>query len=261
MIKVNNVSFAFEDKNYLFQNLNFHIGEGETLAILGANGVGKTTLLRCLMRFLKFHTGEMQINDISTCKLNDMEFWKLISYVPQAKHHEFGYSVLNMVVMGRTQYLRFGQMPRKQDYDAAKNVLKDLGLEEFENRSCNTLSGGQLQMVLIARALVKEPKILIMDEPESNLDMKNQLKVLEIIDYLSHKKGLTVIINTHFPAHALRCADKTLLMGKEEYIFAETQKVITSENIEKYFEITSKILDVEVNNKSYSGIIPIGLIV
>ena len=130
-------------------------------------------------------------------------------------------------------------------------------MEEFAHRSCNSLSGGQLQMVLIARALIKEPDILIMDEPESNLDMKNQLKVLEIMSKISRERNVTVIINTHYPEHALRYADKTLILGEDSYVFDESHKAITKENIYKYFKVDASIYDVEVGDQMYKGILPI----
>ena len=114
-------------------------------------------------------------------------------------------------------------------------------------------------MVLIARALAKEPKVLILDEPESNLDMKNQLKVLDILDKLSHKQNLAVIINTHFPANALRCSDKTLMLKAGGYLFGNTQEVITQENIKEFFDISAKVVHVQEELKKYYGIIPMNL--
>ena len=260
MIKVNNAAFHYDDGQFLFQNLSFDVKAGETLAILGANGIGKTTFLRCMMGFLKLKSGEIMLDGKSTQQMTTTEFWKLVSYVPQAKNLVFGYSVLNMVVMGRSQYVRFGQVPSQKDFDMARNILREMGLEDLAERSCNKLSGGQLQMVLIARALAKEPKVLILDEPESNLDMKNQLKVLDILDRLAHRQNLAIIINTHFPGNALRCSDKTLMLKSGSYIFGDTAEIINQENISEYFDISAKVVQIQEESKAYHGIIPMNIL-
>ena len=147
----------------------------------------------------------------------------------------------------------------QEEYEKAYALLKEMELEELAQRSCNSISGGQLQLVLIARALIKEPDILIMDEPESNLDMKNQLKVLEIMKKISKERNVTVIINTHYPEHALRYTDKTLILGRESFVFDDSKNAITKENIHKYFEVEAGIYDVEIGEESYRGILPIAI--
>ncbi|MDR3247671.1 MAG: ABC transporter ATP-binding protein [Treponema sp.] len=256
MVRVEDAAFNYEGKDPLFRNLSFAVGRGEVLAVLGANGIGKTTLFRCLMGFLRFNTGTVWIDGKNRQQTREAEFWNTVSYVPQGKGLIFDFTVLNMVVMGRSNNIGFGRMPKKTDYDAAMDILDSMGLASLAERPCTTLSGGQFQLVLIARALAKNPKILIMDEPESNLDMKNQLKTLDLIDNLSHKRNYTVIINTHFPAHALRCADRTLMLGKDVYLFAETEKIVTAENIEEHFEVRARVLRFEENTREFRGIVP-----
>ncbi|MDR3172995.1 MAG: ABC transporter ATP-binding protein [Treponema sp.] len=259
MVKVENASFSYNGRDLVFEDLNFEVPQGEVMAILGANGIGKTTLFRCLMGFLKFRTGDVWIDGKNTRRMKASEFWRDLSYVPQGKGIIFDYPVLNMVVMGRSNNIGFGRMPKKEDYRAAFGVLEEMGLDTLADRPCTTLSGGQLQMVLIARALVKNPKILVMDEPESNLDMKNQLKTLDLIDTLAHKKNYTVLINTHFPAHALRCADKTLIIGPKGCLTGDTRQVVTQEHIEDYFGVRAKVLRFKDNAREFQGIIPFAL--
>ncbi len=260
MIKAENLTFSYDGKKDIFQNITFHVPKGEIMAVLGANGVGKTTMMRCMMRFLHLKSGDVYLNGKNVKKLTDSQFWEKTSYVPQAKSLVFGYSVLNMVVMGRSQFVKFGYTPGKAEYEKAYALLEDMGLEEFAERSCNSLSGGQLQMVLIARALIKEPDVLIMDEPESNLDMRNQLKVLEIMKKISKERGVTVIINTHYPEHALRYTDKTLILGKDSFVFDESKKAITKENIYKYFKVDASVYEVEAGDEKYQGILPISYV-
>ena len=247
MLKVTNAGFGYGNRPLLFSGVSFEVKAGETLAILGPNGIGKTTLLRCIMRFL------------AAKHMDQKRFWRDISYVPQAKQLVFGYSAVDMVVMGLSQNISIGRTPKREDYDRAYALLEEFGLGSIANQSCNTLSGGQLQMVLIARALIKGPGLLIMDEPESNLDMKNQLIVLNTIERLA-ASHLAIIINTHYPEHALRCAHKTLLMGKEEYLFGDTRDVIIEKHIRDYFEIDSQMMQIEKSGRRYDSIIPIDVL-
>ncbi len=259
MIKVNDLAFSYRKKDrFLFHDLSFEIGEGETMAILGPNGVGKTTLLRCLMNFLSPQEGEVELFGKPAKKMTATEFWKNISYVPQAKRLVFGYSALNMVVMGLSQNIGVGMTPKASDYEKAYAVLERFGIADIADQSCNTLSGGQLQMVLIARALVKKPKLLIMDEPESGLDMKNQMVVLQTIEALT-QDNLSIILNTHYPDHALRCAQKTLLLGKNRFLFGSTDLIISENNIRKFFGVDSQITSIVHAGKTYQGIVPMEL--
>lgn len=259
MLKVTNAGFGYGNRPLLFSKVSFEVKAGETLAILGPNGIGKTTLLRCVMRFLALKEGEIEIDGAGAKHMNQKRFWRDISYVPQAKKLVFGYPAVDMVVMGLSQNISIGRTPRREDYDRAYALLEKFGLGSIANQSCNTLSGGQLQMVLIARALIKGPGLLIMDEPESNLDMKNQLIVLNTIERLA-ASNLAVVINTHYPEHALRCAHKTLLMGKEGYLFGDTREVITEDHIREYFEIDSQIKQIEKKGRRYDSIIPIDVL-
>lgn len=260
MLEIKNAAFSYKNEDDdLFRNLSFTVGKGKTLAVLGPNGAGKTTLLRCIMQFLPFREGTASIDGKEVKSLNGREFWKHISYVPQAKKMIFGYSALNMVTMGLSQNVGFGRTPSKEDFEKAYALLERFGIAHLAKQSCNHLSGGELQMVLIARALIKEPAILIMDEPESNLDMKNQLIVLKTIDKLN-EENLSILINTHYPEHALRCAEETLILGRREHIFGDTETVITRENIRKFFEIEANILESRYNDRTMQSIVPLDII-
>lgn len=257
MIRAEQLTFSYDGRQDIFRDISFQVEVGEIMAVLGANGIGKTTMMRCMMRFLPLKKGQIYFNGNNIGEMDGRQFWKNVSYVPQAKGVVFGYSVLNMVVMGLSQSVRFGCTPGKKEYEKAYEMLQEVGLEHLAERSCAALSGGQLQMVLIARALIKEPEILIMDEPESNLDMKNQLKVLEIMKRIAEERKVTVILNTHYPEHALRYTDKTLLLGRNSYLFDTSRNAITQENIYRYFMVNAELYDVEVNGDLYRGILPV----
>jgi iron complex transport system ATP-binding protein len=256
MIDIERASFYYDSEKVLFKNLSLRLERNETLAILGPNGVGKTSLLRCLMRFLRLKTGTIRINGIDNRSIADSLFWRIVSYVPQAKNMLFGYSVLNMIMMGRCPYIGMGRLPKKEDVRAAEEAMARLGIEHLAERSCNNLSGGELQMTLIARALVKNPALLIMDEPESNLDMKNQLKILDIVQRLKHEQDLTIILNTHFPTHAMRVADKVLLLGNDRYLYDDTRTAITEKNVMTYFGVFSEIVEMETAVRTIAAVVP-----
>jgi iron complex transport system ATP-binding protein len=259
MIKVDGASFYYRKDRELFRDLSFELPERETLAILGANGAGKTSLLRCLMRFLKFKKGAAFIDGVDFSSIREDEFWRRVSYVPQAKGCVFGHTSLNMVIMGRSPYIGMGRRPKQADLDAALATMRSLGLEGLAAQPVSSLSGGQLQMVLIARALVKNPEILIMDEPESSLDLRNQLKVLELIEKLRVERKITIIVNTHFPGHALRIADHTLFLGREGYIYGRTGDVVDEVNIRNFYGVDSVILNVDAPAAKVPAVVPMGI--
>lgn len=252
MINVDNLCFGYDED--LFTGVKFNLKVGDTLAILGPNGVGKTTLLKCLLGFLTPRTGSIDI-------VNSREnFWKTVGYVPQARMFNFPFTVRDIVLMGRASFIPIGHSPGKKDMEITDEILDWIGIKHLGTRSINSVSGGQLQLALIARALVKEPKLLILDEPESNLDMKNQLLILGILEKFK-EKGITMIINTHYPDHALRISDKTLLLGgAEKWLLGDSSKTICEENIREYFHILSRIIEVKTDKKSYKRIIPMELI-
>ena len=260
MIEVENASFAYPDSPPLFRNVSFHVDASQILAVMGANGIGKTTLIKCIMGFLRLQTGRIFIGQkkIERAAMDDKTFWDTVAYVPQAKKSIFGYQVKEMVVLGRNASVSFGRVPSKRDYEYVDAVLERFGIADLREQSCNRLSGGQLQMVLIARALVKNPEVLILDEPESNLDLRNQMRVLSIIEKLSHEDGRAVILNTHFPTNALKISDTALLLKRDSYVFGKSFDIITEENIREFFKITCSIVSVSTEDGAAKGIVPIG---
>ena len=256
ILEVKNGSFSYGQREIL-RNISFCLEEQKIMTILGPNGVGKTTLLKCIMGFLPWNRGEARILEKNLNAYSDKELWKQISYVPQAKRSAFSYGVLEMVVMGLDRENSFFYTPKKDHFDRANEMLKELGVGKLAGRYCNELSGGELQMVMLARALVSGPKLLILDEPESNLDMKNQLRVLDAISYINQEKNTACIINTHFPAHALQLSDKTLLLGQNyRQKFGDTAEIITENNVEEFFQTHARILDFSAEGRTYRTIAP-----
>ena len=253
-------TFGYHKNHILFEDVSFMVKEGEILTILGPNGVGKTTFLKCMMGFLKWDKGETVIQGKSFDTMKNIDIWKKVSYVPQAKATLFPYTVMEMVLMGRNPHIGVLSMPSDKDMALCHWALKELNIEKLKEKAISELSGGELQMVLMARALVSEPDILILDEPESNLDIKNQLVILDMIQKLSAKKNISCIINTHYPAHALKISDKTIMFSYDKnHIYGKTKDIINENNIRKFFEVDARILELVENKSSFKTLLPIGI--
>ena len=227
------------------------------LAILGPNGAGKTTLLRCMMGFLKWTDGESLLDGKPISTLSQRELFSRIAYVPQAKNTTLSATVKDMVLLGRSsRYSIFGK-PGKEDRQVVADTLSSLGLTHLAERSCAQLSGGELQMVLIARAIASEPELIVLDEPESNLDFKNQLIVLKTLHALT-ERGISCIFNTHYPVHALRHADKALLLDKKGGVcFGDSHAVITEDNMRAAFGVQTVIGQIETPHNEYFDVLAV----
>ena len=187
ILSVENGCFSYKhSKDNLLENINFSVEPGDLVAILGPNGAGKTTLLRCIMGFLKWNSGKSTLDGENIRDIPHKKLWKDIAYVPQAKSTVAAYTVEEMVLLGRSSHFSMLSLPKEQDLEIVHKVMDEMNLTKFTHKKCSQISGGELQMVLIAGALVSEPKILILDEPESNLDFKNQLLILDTMLSLIH---------------------------------------------------------------------------
>lgn len=251
-LEIKNGCFGYSKENQILKNINLKVNDGEIFTILGQNGIGKTTLLKCLNGVLKWSSGEVYIGEK---KITSPKELKNIGYVPQAHNLSFPYSVRELVIMGRAKYLGVFSTPSEKDYKIVERVLNEIGILHLIDKKCSELSGGQLQMVFVARALAGEPQILILDEPESHLDFKNQSIILKLIVRLVKEKGITCIFNTHYPEYALRISDRSMIMGKNDYIIGKTSEIINEENLRKYFGIETKILDAVIDNRVLKSVI------
>ncbi|TKX28738.1 hypothetical protein CQA38_06195 [Campylobacter sp. MIT 12-5580] len=238
IFRVENASFA-RFKRVLFKELSFELEKGEILAILGQNGVGKTTLLQCLMGLLNLQEGKVFIKDKDISTYRSKELFSILSYVAQAKNHSIGLSALDMVLLGLNTQI--STLPKKAHIQKARAMLENLGFLHLENRACDSLSGGELQMVVFARALINEPQIIILDEPESNLDFKNQLCIIENLNKLK-AMGKTIIFNTHYPQNAKVLADKVLILEKHEHHIGDNT-LINKKQLAQSFEVKEQFFD------------------
>ena len=221
---------------HILQDISFCLDGAGILAVLGPNGVGKTTLLKCMMGLLRWDSGGSFLDETPLSALSYGEIWRRIAYVPQSKGISLSYTALEMVLMGRSSRLGLFAQPSREDLRLAEEALEEVGVSFLSQKPCSQMSGGELQMVLIARALCTKPELLILDEPESNLDFKNQLVILDIVKRLSREKGIGAVINTHYPAHALKIADQALILNRDgTSIYGRADETITEENMERLF--------------------------
>ncbi|MBV1820738.1 ABC transporter ATP-binding protein [Anaerosalibacter bizertensis] len=240
---VNNISFSYPKKDVI-NNIAFSLRQGDYLAVLGTNGAGKSTLLKCLNKILKPQSGVVYINGIDSSRLKGPELAKNIAYVPQS-HDCSKKTVFDSILLGRKPYIKWDVTQR--DIDIVENVLKLLNLENYSMRYTNELSGGELQKVIIARALVQEPKVLLMDEPTSNLDLKNQIEVLKTIKYIVNERKISAIVAMHDLNLALRFANKFLLLKEGEVFDFGDATILNS-------ELIKNVYDIDVAIEEFSGI-------
>ncbi|WP_068791823.1 ABC transporter ATP-binding protein [Brevibacillus laterosporus] len=246
------------EQKYLYHNdINFELQPGEIMSILGPNGAGKTTMLKCIMGLLRWKKGETLLGGKPLSSYSQKEVWKTIGYVPQASKMTFGYSILDLVIMGRALLLHTYAQPSEVDRKAALDALDMVGIQHLAEQPCTAVSGGELQLALIARTLVSEPNILVLDEPESHLDIHKQKIILQTIKKLVKERGLACVINTHYANHAFYFGDKVLMVAKDQPIITgPVSELMTEENLLHYFQIEVTKLLHKVDGHVYETIIP-----
>ena len=257
-LTVKNGTFSYRRGDApIFRDVHFELNSGEILAILGPNGAGKTTLLRCVTGMLPWTGGESLLDGEPIRTMPPKKLWTRLAYVPQARTASSAYTAFETVLLGRSGHLGAFSTPKKEDIHKAREVMDRLGIAHLAEKKCSAMSGGELQMVLIARALASEPKVLILDEPESNLDFKNQLVVLDTMSRLA-AEGMTCIFNTHYPAHALQRSSKALVLSKGGGCkFGSTASVVTPETIREAFGVEAVIGSIETPTHILPNVIPL----
>ena len=217
MLRVRNISVGYKDGRIVLSDLGFELGQGQTLAILGPNGAGKTTMLRCINAMIRPWTGVVQIENADVFRMCAGEIARNLGYVAQ-RNDAGRMTVFDAVLLGRKPHLRW--KAGKEDMTKVAGALQQLGLEDLALRHIDELSGGELQKVCIARALVQEPKVLLLDEPTSSLDLKNQLDILHTIGRVVREHRISAVMTMHDLNLAFRFADRFLFL-KKGMVFAE----------------------------------------
>lgn len=257
-IKSGQCGYSLE--NPIISDLNFRLETGEVMAVLGPNGCGKTTLLNTIVGINSWQLGQTLVHGRQLSDYGPRELWQQLGYVPQARTNVFAYTVMDMVLLGRSAHLGTFGRPGRVDRVSARRVLERLEIGHLENRLCNAISGGELQLVFIARALLAEPKVLFLDEPESHLDFKKQLIILGIIERLAREDGMICMLNTHFPNHALRIAHKVLLMAPSGgHQVGLVHDILTEQAVRECFEVDTVFSDIAVNNQIHRALFPVSV--
>ncbi len=230
---------------FVFKDYSATIKKGRVFALLGPNGRGKATFLKILLGALKPTQGSLKVEG-------------QFAFVPQLFHVSFDYSALDMVLMGRAKKVGLFAQPSARDEEAALAALERFGMADYAHRPFHEMSGGQRQLVIFARALVAEAQVLMLDEPTSALDLKNQAMVLGWIDALSRRDGLTIVMTTHHPHHALAVADDALLMlGVDDYVAGPAKSGLTQENLGKLYGVPMKRVTFEHQGRRIETLTPI----
>ncbi|MDO5115386.1 MAG: ATP-binding cassette domain-containing protein [Synergistaceae bacterium] len=249
--------FSYDGENGSLCDINFNVREPEILSVLGANGAGKTTLIRCALGLRPWRKGASYLDGVDIRKMRSGEFWRRVGYVPQAKLSSFVYTVREMTLLGRSAHIGALGTPGANDMKIAEEAMELAGIKHLADKLCSRISGGEYQLVMIARALAARPSLLVLDEPESNLDFKNQRAVLRVISTLCKERGIAALINTHYPEHAMDISQKALLLtARSGAIFGAAEKVLTEENMKEAFDIAVHIQRFKVGRRSYASVLP-----
>jgi iron complex transport system ATP-binding protein len=244
MVEVSNLEFAAGGKT-LCRRLSFSLPRGSIMAVLGPNGRGKTTLLRTLLGAHRASAGSVRFDAHA-------------AYVPQHNDTMFSYNVLTMVTLGRSRHLRWYQSPGRHDIDVAHSCLDIFQLAHLAEKPFNTLSGGEKQLVTIAQAIASDSPVLILDEPASALDLRNQNIVLSALRRLAQERSITIIFTTHHPQHAQHIADYTLLLFQEaESAFDRTPGVCTDAYLTRLYGLPVRVASLVQDNRQIDCAIPV----
>ncbi len=201
MLTAETLRFAFPDGRVLLDGVGFSLRPGVPLVLLGPNGTGKTTLLRCLLGLERLSGGRVLVEGRDLAGLGSAEAARAMAYVPQASEATFAFRAFDIVLMGRNPHLGFMAGPGAADRAAAEAAMARLGISALAGRAFNELSGGERQLVLVARALAQGSRVLVMDEPCASLDLGNQMRILGVVRALADA-GYGILLTTHHPDHA-----------------------------------------------------------
>ncbi|CCK79090.1 MULTISPECIES: ABC transporter ATP-binding protein [Desulfobacula] len=252
-VNISNLCFGYtgREKDLVFSKISFDLEQGEVFCLLGPNGSGKSTLLKCMARLLNPLEGSVCLDGENLNTLGAGKIARKIGFVPQSLVCVFPFTVEDIVIMGRASRIGMISSPSKTDRRKAFESMERIGISHLAKRPCNRLSGGEWQLVLIARALTQSPGVLLLDEPTSHLDLGNQIKILEVVDSLA-KEGITIIMASHFPDHAFLNADKVgILKDRTMIALGDPNKVLSEDVLEITYGITIKIVTIDegINRK------------
>ena len=243
MLRIHELNFRYKNINAL-EGVDLQLNKGEILSIVGPNGAGKTTLLKCIVRIVKPEKGTILIDGKDASEMKRLDLARCVGYVPQSSPSKFPITVFDTVLMGRRPYIIW--KPSKKDLEVVADLLMSMDLEDLALRSFDELSGGEKQKVLLARAFAQGPNYLLFDEPTSNLDLRHQMEVMEMISGMVREKGVAAILAMHDLNLASRFSDRILMLNAGKiFCNGEPLHVMTVENIRSVYgvEVTINLSD------------------
>lgn len=243
-LNIKNLSFAYKKDLKILDDISISLEQGNILGILGPNGTGKTTFIKCINRIHEPLEGEIIFEDRNLRALKHEDVAKIIAYVPQYINTSFSMSVIDAVMMGRLPYAK--RSYSEDDKRIVFDVIRSMELEDFAFRNIRELSGGERQRVFVARALAQNPKMIILDEPTSSLDLHNQLFILRTIEKVAREKNITIVMTIHDLNLAAMFCDKILMLkNKKIFAYDSTDEVLTEDNVNTMYKVNTKITEEE----------------
>lgn len=247
-IKTENVNVVLEDNNIL-KDINIEVDNKEVVGIIGPNGSGKSTLLKCIYRVLKPSNGIVKFDYADIKNISVKESSKKLAVLSQHNNYNFDFTVKEIVLMGRSPHKKFMERDNKEDYDIVNDALKKVDMMNFKDRNFQSLSGGEQQRVILARALAQQPKCLILDEPTNHLDIKYQLQLMRIVRSLN----IEVIAAIHDLNIAAMYCDKIYVLKDGKIVqYGTPKEILTPQLIKNVYEVDAKlIVDKDIVHISY----------
>ena len=241
LLTIENVFGGYGNGDVL-KGISCNADYGDVLCLLGPNGCGKTTLFRMMLGTLPVTDGKIAIDGKNIHDFTTKALAHMIAYIPQYHSPVFAYTVLDVVIMGRASHFSAFETPKEPDREAAFSALEKVNALHLANKKYTSLSGGQRQLVLIARAICQSAKIFIMDEPAANLDYANHQLLMNVISGLA-RQGYCIIMSTHSPEHPFSVGTKVLLMKTGKVVgFGTPKEVITSETLQSVYDIEMDVI-------------------
>ncbi len=254
LIEARGVSFGYNGIP-LFQDINFSIEPGELFCLLGPNGCGKTTLLDCILGHLKPLSGEILLDGSSIIRIRPEQIARQIAYVPQTHEKTFPYRVMDVVLMGRAAYIGIFGRPGEEDLAIVEEALATVGITHLRDRRYTQLSGGEVQLVMVARALAQKTPVIVMDEPTAHLDFKHELVIMEKVVELVREQGLAILMATHFPNHCFYfensgLATRVAMMTNINFLaVGSPSNVLSEENLQQLYNVNTRVVSFPVDTK------------
>ncbi|MGI6434712.1 MAG: ABC transporter ATP-binding protein [Syntrophomonadaceae bacterium] len=246
-LEMRNLSCGYGQRRVV-EGISLCVNAGEVIGLLGANGCGKTTLIKTILGLLPVHGGEVLLEGSNIKNWTSAQIARVIGYIPQMHTPPFPFEVLDVVLMGRTAHIKPFASPTRKDVKIAERALEMLSISCLKDRIYTEISGGERQLVLIARALAQEPRILIMDEPTASLDFGNQIKVLSHVRQLA-RMNIAVLMSCHFPEHAFLYSNRAVLLHGGRILHSGAPgESITAERLKTLYGVEVDI--VTVNNRA-----------